>query len=81
MGVIDGVGLSQGSRGRGSVKVPESGARMEGGGAGFSQECPDGEGVASFGEALTLSKLLTPGTVGPEGEAGMSDPQLYCPAG
>lgn len=30
MGVIDGVGLSRGSRGGGSVKVPESGARMEG---------------------------------------------------
>lgn len=30
MGVIDGVGLSRGPRGRGSVKVLESGARMEG---------------------------------------------------
>lgn len=31
MGVIDGVGLSRGPRGRGgSVKVSESGARMEG---------------------------------------------------
>lgn len=30
MGVIDRVGFSRGSRGRGSVKVPKSGARMEG---------------------------------------------------
>lgn len=30
MGVIDGAGLSRGRSGRGSVKVPEPGARMEG---------------------------------------------------
>lgn len=32
------------------------------GGAGLGRECPDGEGVASAGEALTLSGRLVPGT-------------------
>lgn len=74
MGVIDGVGFSRDFRGRGSVKVPESGAGSPdgGGGAALSRECPDGEGVASAGEELTLYELLTLGTVGPAGEAGMS---------
>lgn len=49
------------------------------GGAGLSRECPDGEGVASTGEELTLSELLTPRTVGPTGEAGMPAPEVYCP--
>lgn len=36
---------------------------MEGAELSFSRECPDGEGVASAGEELTLSGRLTPEAV------------------
>lgn len=78
MGVIDGVGLSRGPRGRGSVKVSESEARMEGAELGLAGSARMGRAWLRQGEELTLSERLTPGTVGWAVEAGMSAPEVYC---
>lgn len=68
---------AQGGGGRLKSSSPEPGWR---GGAGLNRECPDGEGVASAGEELTLYERLTPGTVGWAVENGMSALEVYGPS-